>query len=82
MKNLAFIQFQKVEIFDSDRKKNQFNSKQIIQILQPIIDVFSTHIYKLIYFIIFLFIFYMTQFKATISLPPGVSALDVSASSM
>jgi len=46
MKNLAFIQIQKVAIFDSDRKKNQFNSKQIIQILQPIIiDVFSTHSY-------------------------------------
>ena len=32
------IQIMKVQIFDSDRKKNQFNSKQIIQILQSIIN--------------------------------------------
>ena len=37
---IASIQIQKA--FESDRKKNQSNSKQIIQILQPIIiDHFS-----------------------------------------
>ena len=37
---------QKVATYNSDRKKNQFNSKQIIQFLQPIIiDNFSTHSY-------------------------------------
>ena len=46
MKNVASIQIQKVAIYNSDRKKNQFNFKQIIQILQPIvIDQFSTHSY-------------------------------------
>ena len=36
-----------VAMFDSDRKKKQFNSKQIIQILQPIIiEFFWTHLYK------------------------------------
>ena len=45
LKNVASMQIQKVAIFDSDRK-NQFNFKQIIQILQPIIiDNFSTHSY-------------------------------------
>ena len=44
--NVASKQIQKVAIFDSDRKKVQFKSKQIIQILQPIIiDFFSTHSY-------------------------------------
>ena len=39
-------QIQKAATFNSDRKKNQFNSKQIIQILQTIIiDNFSTHSY-------------------------------------
>jgi len=47
LKNVASTQIQKVEIFDSDRKKNQFNSKQIILIFQTIvIDNFTTHSYK------------------------------------
>jgi len=42
LKNVASIQIQKVATFGS--YKNQFNSKQIIQILQPIvIDLFLTH---------------------------------------
>ena len=36
-KNVASIKIQKVAIFGSDDEKNQFDSKQIIQILQPII---------------------------------------------
>ena len=44
------MQIKKVSIVDSDRKKNQINSKQIIQILQPIIIVdFSTHSYISLY---------------------------------
>ena len=44
LKNVASIQIQKVVIYDSDRKKNRINSKQIIQILQSeVIDYFSTH---------------------------------------
>ena len=44
LKNVAFIQIQKVAICKSDRKK--FNSKQLIQILQPfVIDYFSSHLY-------------------------------------
>ena len=46
LKNEAFIQIQKVATFNYDRKKKQFNSKQIIEILQPIIiDNFSTYLY-------------------------------------
>ena len=40
------MQNQKVAIFNSDRKKNQFISKQIIQILQPIIIDFFRRIPK------------------------------------
>ena len=36
IEDVASIQIQKVAIFDSDRKKNQLNSKQVIKILQPI----------------------------------------------
>ena len=40
------IQIQKVATFNSDHKKKQFNFKQIIQILQPIIiDFFPTHLF-------------------------------------
>ena len=43
---LAFKQIQKVATFDVDTK-NHFNSKQIIQIFQPIIIYnFLTHLYK------------------------------------
>ena len=35
--NVASIQVQKVSTYNSNRKKNNFNSKQIIQIIQPII---------------------------------------------
>ena len=39
------IQIQKDATFNSDRETNQFNSKQIIQILQTVvIDYFSTHV--------------------------------------
>ena len=35
---MASIQIEKIAIYDLDRKKkNQFNFKQIIQILQPIV---------------------------------------------
>ena len=45
LKNVAFIQIQKVATFNSNHK-NQFHSKQFIEILQPIIiDNFSTHSY-------------------------------------
>ena len=33
---MASIQIEKIAPYDLDRKKNQFNFKQIIQILQPI----------------------------------------------
>ena len=33
---VAYIEIQKVAKFNAGRKKNQFNSKQIIQILQTI----------------------------------------------
>ena len=43
-KRLMLIQIEKIATFNSDRKKNQFNSKEIIQILPPIIiDHFLTH---------------------------------------
>ena len=43
--NLASIQIEKIATSDLDRK-NKFNSKQIIQILQPIvIDYLSPHLY-------------------------------------
>jgi len=43
---VAYIEIQKVATFNAGRKKNQFNSKQIIQILQTIvIDYFSTYSY-------------------------------------
>ena len=43
---MASIQIDKIATYDSDRKKNQFNFKQIIQILQPIvIDYLSSHLY-------------------------------------
>ena len=45
-KNVATIQIEKIASYDLDRKKNQFNFKQIIQILQPIvIDYLSPHLY-------------------------------------
>jgi len=45
-KNLASMQIQKVTAFNPDHKKYKFKSKQIIEILQPIIiDNFSTHSY-------------------------------------
>ena len=40
------IQIQKIATYDLDRKKNQFNFRQIIQKLQPIvIDYLSPHLY-------------------------------------
>ena len=43
--NLAAIQIEKIATYDLERK-NQFNFKQIIQILQPIvIDYLSPHLY-------------------------------------
>ena len=40
------IQIQKDATYDLDRKKNLFNFKQIIQILQPmVIDYLSPHLY-------------------------------------
>ena len=42
---MASIQIEKIATYDLDRK-NQFNSKQIIQILQPIvINYVSPHLY-------------------------------------
>jgi len=35
LNTVASTQIEKVAIHDSDRKKNQFNFNQIIQILQP-----------------------------------------------
>ena len=44
--NVASIKIEKIAISDSHRKTKSINSKQIIQILQPIvIDYFSTHSY-------------------------------------
>ena len=38
------MQIEKIATYDLDRKNNQFNFKQIIQILQPIvIDYLSSH---------------------------------------
>ena len=45
-KNVAPIQIEEIATYDLDRKKNQINSKQIIQILQPtVIDYLSPHLY-------------------------------------
>jgi len=41
---IFYLQIQKFTTFDSNRKKNQFNSKQIIQILPPIIIDFFRRI--------------------------------------
>ena len=43
--NLASIQIEKIATYDLDRK-NQFNFKQIIQILQPMSSIIFRHICK------------------------------------
>ena len=44
--NLAAIQIEEIGTYDLDRKKNQINIKQIIQILQPIVIAYlSPHLY-------------------------------------
>ena len=45
LKNVASIRIQKVAKYDLDCKKNQFNFKQIIQILQPIVLDYFSHSY-------------------------------------
>ena len=48
--NVASIQIQKDAIFHSERKKNQFNTKETIYVLQPIIiDFFQYLIFHLIF---------------------------------
>ena len=45
-KSVTPIQIEEVGTYDLDRKKNQINIKQIIQILQPIvIEYLSPHLY-------------------------------------
>ena len=52
-KIVAPLQIEEIATYDLDRKKNQFNFKQIIQILQPIvIDYLSPHLYIVDFFII------------------------------
>ena len=52
--NLAVIQIEKIATYDLDRNKTQFNFKQIIQILQPIvIDYLSPHLFKVYIYNIF-----------------------------
>ena len=77
VKNVPSIQIQKVATFNSDRKKNHFNYKQIIQILQQIIiDYFSTHSYLVNISWYFLFVLYIMHLKRQNNWPPGVSALN------
>ena len=52
--NLAVIQIEKIATYDLDRNKTQFNFKQIIQILQPIvIDYLSPNLFKVYIYNIF-----------------------------
>jgi len=72
---IVSIQIQKFAIFDSGRKNNQCNSKQIIQILQPIIiDFFSMHSYIVDIFDFLKFVFRLQLFYtagAGVSKIPG-----------